>query len=263
VSWVAAVITATLSGLYTCLWGAFKDGPYEGFRPRTFPRSILFSLALLGILWAMPPLRTGLSRLTLFQLFFLLMGLERGWSEVYKGCFRPPRDPERFLIPQQMTYFGKRVHSIVARTTVGLLLTAALIGGTLVQTEIRSFWWFLVTAFGAGIGVSMGGAYKDAPFEGFHPLKFFRSALVLAAASPVFYFLGPTPLGFLFFMYGGLERMLVEYYKSFLVRSVPGKFRPELPIVEGAFLRYRGALNKVATVIAVGVAALYLYEWRG
>jgi hypothetical protein len=263
VSWVAAVVTAVLSGLYTCAWGAFKDGPYEGFRARTFPRSILFSLALLGILHLFPSLRPGLQHLTKFQLFFLLMGLERGWTEVYKGCFRPPRDTERFLIPQQMTFFGKLVHSVFARTTVGVLLTAALIGGTLVQTEIRSFWWFLVTAFGAGVGVSLGGAYKDAPFEGFHPLKFFRSALVLAAVSPLFYFVGPTPLGFLFFMYGGLERMLVEYYKSFLLHSVPGKFRPELPVIQGAFLRYRGALNNLATVIAVGLAALYVFEWRG
>jgi hypothetical protein len=263
VTLLSALLTAVASGLYTCLWGAFKDGPYEGFRPRTFPRSILFSLGFLGLLAAMPTVRPALEKLTLFQLFFLLMGLERAWTEIYKGCFRPPHDTSRFLIPQQVTWFGRHVNAWWIRALVGLVLTASLVSSMLVQTPVRSFFWFLVTAVGTGVGVSMGGAYKDAPFEGFHPLKFFRSSLVLAIVAPVFYWIGPTPLGFLVMMNGGLERLLVEYYKSYLLRSVPGKFRPDLPVVQGPFLGWRATLNRVAAAIAMALAVLYVLEWRG
>jgi hypothetical protein len=263
VIWLPVVLTTIASGLYTCLWGTFKDAPYEGFRPRTFPRSILFSLALLAMLIAMPTVRPALERLTLFQLFFLIMGLERAWTEVYKGCFRPPRDTSRFLIPQQVTWFGRHVNAWWIRALVGLVLTASMVSSQLVQTPVRSFVWFLVTAVCTGVGVSMGGAYKDAPFEGFHPFKFFRSSLVLAAVSPVFYWIGPTPLGFLVMMNGGLERLLVEYYKSYMIRSVPGKFRPDLPIIEGPILRWRSTLNRVAAAIAMALTVLYILEWRG
>ena len=35
-----------ISGLYTSLWGAFKDAPYEGLKAATFPRSIYFHLVI-------------------------------------------------------------------------------------------------------------------------------------------------------------------------------------------------------------------------
>src|SRR4051812_38796127 len=86
-----------LSGLYTSLWGAFKDSPYEGFKPRTFPRSVWFSLAIsvaLRVLGGHGDIRgiatTGdsLRQLGFIQLFFLVMGLERFMTELYKGFFR-------------------------------------------------------------------------------------------------------------------------------------------------------------------------------
>ena len=53
------VVTA-LSGLYTSLWGAFKDCPYEGLKLRTFARSIYFSLAILLALYLLPAFRPRL-----------------------------------------------------------------------------------------------------------------------------------------------------------------------------------------------------------
>mgnify|MGYP001765422361 CR=1 FL=1 len=37
---VSVLAMCALSGLYTSAWGAYKDGPWEGFRRHTFPRAI-------------------------------------------------------------------------------------------------------------------------------------------------------------------------------------------------------------------------------
>lgn len=260
---ISAWLASAVSGLYTSSWGAFKDGPFESFRGRTFPRSVLFSLGLLALLYATPSLREQVQALTLAQLFLLVMGLERTWSEIYKWCFRGPRHESLFTIPQQFTFFGHKVQSAPVRFVLGLGLTAALAFGVGIQMPITSRFMFVLVAFCSGLGVSVGGAYKDAPFEGFQPLKFFRSSLVLVAVSPLLFHLGPQRLGFLVFTYVGIERMLIEYYKSFIVGSVPGKFRADLPIIEGPFLTTRHLLHKLATVIVLFVGGLYvLAVWR-
>ncbi len=260
---LSAWFASAVSGLYTSSWGAFKDGPFESFRGRTFPRSILFSVGLLALLYATPSLKGPVSALSLAQLFFLVMGLERTWSEIYKWCFRGPRHEDLFNIPQQFTFFGKTVRSALVRLPLGFALTAALAAGVGATMAIQSRFMFVLVAFCSGLGVSVGGAYKDAPFEGFQPLKFFRSSLVLAAVSPLLFHLGPQRLGFLVFTYVGIERMLIEYYKSFIVGSVPGKFRADLPIIEGPFLTTRHLLHKVATAIVLFAGGLYLVAvWR-
>ncbi|MYE42978.1 MAG: hypothetical protein F4X79_03000, partial [Acidobacteria bacterium] len=77
-------LVSALSGLYTSLWGGFKDSPWEGFKPRTFPRSVLFSLIIFAFLLAVPVLRERVAELGLVQLFFLVMGLERFLTELHK-----------------------------------------------------------------------------------------------------------------------------------------------------------------------------------
>lgn len=260
---LGAWFASAVSGLYTSSWGAFKDGPFESFRGRTFPRSILFSVGMLALLYATPSLRGPVSALPLAQLFLLVMGLERTWSEIYKWCFRGPRHEGLFHIPQQFTFFGRSVGSVPVRFVLGLGLSTALALGVGALMPINSRFMFVLVAFCTGLGVSVGGAYKDAPFEGFQPLKFFRSSLLLVAVSPLVARLGPQRLGFLVFTYVGIERMLIEYYKSFIVGSVPGKFRRDLPIIEGPFLGTRHLLHKLATVIVLFVGGLYvLAVWR-
>jgi hypothetical protein len=41
-----------------------------------------------------------LERVSPLKLFFLVMGIERLATEIYKGCFRAERAPDRFAIPQ-------------------------------------------------------------------------------------------------------------------------------------------------------------------
>jgi hypothetical protein len=117
---------------------------------------------------------------------------------------------------------------------------------------------FLAVAFGTGTLIGILGAYKDAPFEGFQWDKFFRSALLLAVVSPLLHALGPAPLGLLIFVNGGLERMLMEFDKSYVQQSVPGKFRSDLAPCNPRFVERRPWLHRAAMVILAGVAMLYV-----
>jgi hypothetical protein len=254
---VPALSISALSGLYTSAWGAFKDGPYEGFRSQTFPRSIYFSLGIALFLCYGPAGVGGhFLKLHLFHVFLSVMGLERMLTEVHKACFRS-NDQSMFMIPQRMTLLGRQVESDLLRVSTGVVLMGIIFIIPFLSITVSSLRGFILTGFLTGAFISAGGAYKDAPFEGFDPRKFFRSAIVLVIASPAIWLLGKVELGFLIYAFGGLERMLVEYYKSYVVRSVPGKFRPELPRIEDAFFRNRYKLHYVALGLMGLVGVLY------
>ena len=103
----------------------------------------------------------------------------------------------------------------------------------------------------------------DFKFEGFKPLKFQRSGVVLAVCSPLFYFVNdpthPVSLGFLVYMNGGLERFVVEYYKTYIQRTMSGKFRPDLPRIQKC-LDTREKFHYGALVIIVSLIVLYVFE---
>ncbi len=120
---------------------------------------------------------------------------------------------------------------------------------------------YLAMAYITGMVVSIGGAYKDAPFEGFQILKFQRSAIVLLFLSPLLYLMGPAPLGFVICMYGGLERFTVEYYKTYIQRNMSGKFKPDTQRKQ-KYLDSREKYHYLALVIIAGVIALYIYEFN-
>lgn len=252
------------SGLYTCLWGAFKDSPFEGFKARAFPRSMYFSVAICLALYSVPQLRDALLPLGWFQVFFLIMGLERFLAELYKGFFRS-EDQTKYFVPSRITFFGRHVHSDLIRHAVGVVLVAIVFAVLLVPVPVQHFLLFAAIAYGTGLIVSLGGAYKDAPFEGFKPLKFQRSGLVLALMSPLLYWLNdgghPVTVGLLVYMNGGLERFCVEYYKTYIQRNMSGKFRPDLPRQQEAAAR-REKFHYVALVIIFALVALYVVEYR-
>ncbi len=263
-SFVVSLIVTLISGLYTSLWGAFKDCPYEGFKPKTFPRSIYFHIAIFLPLYFVPHFRDNFQYLGLVQIFYLIMGLERFLAEIYKGFFRT-EDQEKYFVPSRITFFGRHVDSDLARYAVGSVIVAIVFAFLLIEIRIESFLDFLITAYCTGLIVSLGGAYKDAPFEGFKWLKFQRSALVLAVLSPLFYYLNrpeyPVPLGFLIYMNGGLERFAVEYYKTYIQRNMSGKFRPDLERIQEQ-IDTRERFHYMALVIIAGLVALCIYEVR-
>lgn len=251
-----------VSGAYTSLWGAFKDGPYEGFKPKTFPRSVYFHIAIFLPLYFLPIFSAHVGHLGLIQLFFLVMGIERFLAEIYKGFFRT-EDQSKYFVPSRITFFGRYVESDLLRYGVGTVIVAIVFAFLLVDLPITGFWSYLAVAYATGCIVAFGGAYKDAPFEGFKPLKFQRSGTVLAVLSPLFYSLAdpenPLPLGFLIYMNGGLERFSVEYYKTYIQRNMSGKFRPDLPRIQEQ-LDTRERFHYAALAIIAALALLYAHE---
>lgn len=261
-SFAVALVVTIFSGLYTSLWGAFKDSPYETFKPKTFPRSIYFNVAILVALYFIPYFSENLARLGLVQVFFLIMGIERFVAELYKGFFRT-EDQAKYFVPSRITFFGSYVDSDLLRYAAGALIVAGVFSFLLIEVEVTSLTGYLLAAYGTGLLVALGGAYKDAPFEGFKWLKFQRSGLVLALCSPLFYLLSdpldPLHVGFLIYMNGGLERFAIEYYKTFIQRNMSGKFRPDLRRIE-EFVDRREKFHYMALAIMAVLVAVYLHE---
>jgi hypothetical protein len=254
----AALATSLMAGLFTAAWGAYKDAPYERFSHGSFWRSLVFSAGILGVLCAMEPTRASLSRLALVQVFFLVMGIERLAIEIYKPCFRR-EDQAKYLIPQDFAFLGFRLVSERWKYVAGVVLIAGTLAVLRLDDQVASYRTHLIVAVSVGLFICCGGAAKDAPYEGFQPRKFLRSALVLAAASPVLHRMGPAPLGLSLFMAGGVERLLVESYKTYFTPTPPGKFRRDLRIIDHAFLRYRPLLRGIAATIVVAVVGLYVH----
>lgn len=260
-SFAIQLAVSAISGLYTSLWGAFKDSPYEGLKPKTFPRSIYFNVVIFLVLYFVPPFDARVQALSLFQLFFLTMGLERFLAEIYKGFFRT-EDQDKYFVPSRITFFGTHVASDLLRYGTGVVIVAVVFAVTWIDVTVESFVAVAITAYATGLLVSLGGAYKDAPFEGFMPLKFQRSGFVLALLSPVFYFsnnpAAPISLGFLIYMNGGLERFVVEYYKTYIQRNMSGKFRPDLERIQ-KHLDERERYHYAALAIIAGLVGLYVW----
>lgn len=260
-SFTIQLAVSAISGLYTSLWGAFKDSPYEGLKPKTFPRSIYFNVVIFLVLYFVPPFDARVQALSLFQLFFLTMGLERFLAEIYKGFFRT-EDQDKYFVPSRITFFGTHVASDLLRYGTGVVIVAVVFAVTWIDVTVESFVAVAITAYATGLLISLGGAYKDAPFEGFMPLKFQRSGFVLALLSPVFYFsnnpAAPISLGFLIYMNGGLERFVVEYYKTYIQRNMSGKFRPDLERIQ-KHLDERERYHYAALAIIAGLVGLYVW----
>jgi hypothetical protein len=104
-----------------------------------------------------------------------------------------------------------------------------------------------------GLMIAAGGAWKDAPKEGFQLLKFFRSPAVTVAFALA---LSPLTESYLYLAAAaiGYERAAVETYKTFFAREKPpGKFagKPEL---HPEMRRHR----RHAVPIFVGILALVI-----
>ena len=96
------------------------------------------------------------------------MGIERFLAETYKGFFRT-EDQEKYFVPSRITFFGRHVESDILRYAAGTLIVGAVFAVTLIDVPVERFIWFLLIGYATGLVVSLGGAYKDAAFEGSSP----------------------------------------------------------------------------------------------
>lgn len=176
------LVTGLAVGLHTATWGMFKDAPHEGFTWRTYMRSPVLAVVIalaLGLSGAID----ATSAAGVVVLFGVTYGVERALIEVYKTFLRE-EDQSKYTIPMQLSVRGK----VVERRSVRLAAGAAYFSGELlllfgaIQLQRNAPVPSLLTAALVGsIGgwvSAFGGAWKDAPIEGFSLPKFFRSPLI-------------------------------------------------------------------------------------
>ena len=215
-------------GAHASTWGMYKDAPHEGFTWPQYLRSLLLSIAiapLVSRVFAVEPT----SAATALILFGCIYAMERAILEAWKTFFRA-EDQSKYTIPMQLAVFGKTVGSRAARFFFGVLYVGAIVGGLLLlrsyQPAPGTSLLFLAVTIGAlgGWYSAFGGAWKDAPIEGFQILKFFRSPLIAASFAYLLFRLGATPVQGTFGAIG-YTVATTETYKTFFFPSKPrGKF---------------------------------------
>ncbi len=258
-----AAAVGLLSGTHAAIWGMYKDAIHEGFSAARFARSPVVGAAAAAAIQRALGLAVPDAG-ALVVLFGLAYAAERGAVEVWKTFVRD-EDQSKYAIPMQFNLLGRPVAGRGARLAAGaayvgavaLCLTAvARLDGGAPPAAGRAALVGLVV----GTIVAAGGAWKDAPTEGFQPLKFFRSPCVTALLALL---LAPLAGGYLLAVVAalGFERAAVETYKTFGFPSAPrGKFAGK-PIVAPHMLvrrrRFAPAYFAIwaAVLAAGGVAA--------
>jgi len=246
-------VVGALTGLHAATWGAFKDSPFEGFRRTSFVRSIGLGVVC-GLLvgWA------GVFHASSGVL--VAVGLcytaERLATEWWKTILR--EDPQSaYSIPMRLAVRGRPVDARLPRYAVGATVVLGLVAAYLVASSLNAHlpaaWWSATLIVGVGGWfTAFGGAWKDAPVEGFQLAKFFRSPVVATvwgcALLPF-----TTDLPVLILAAGGLSVATIETYKTFLAGGPPGKFAGK-PVRFGPdFARRACCLTHAVTYLLLAV----------
>lgn len=260
-----AVLVGLAVGAHIATWGMFKDSIHEGFTRAKYARSIAVG-AVLGPVGAVvagidPTLPSGV-----ILLFGLTYALERAVTEFWKTFVRD-EDQSKYFIPMQFHVMGRVVRNRAARLGVGLGMVAvavALLGmARAVQPdpgEPAPLLPLLLVASVGGWFSAFGGAFKDAPIEGFETLKFFRSPVVatlyglaVAGFTTSYPVVALTAIGF--------TVATLETYKTFFFPSTPrGKFAGK-PVLFPEMLKRRRAFVPVYVLIWVGVLVGFVIAW--
>jgi hypothetical protein len=220
------------SGLYSACWGAYKDSLFEKFESKKFARSIMVGF-ILGIILSYFLNFNNISKINLGVFFLFVMTFERLFTESLKAFIRN-ENQDKYKIPSKLHIFGKTVESKFFRLLIGLIFISLavalfylppLLNITFNNKILAGIFWGIIAGL---IGSAAGGAWKDASIEGFNPAKFFRSPLVGALWGALLIFFTDNYPILLFACIGG-ERMVVELYKTFVLKSVPGKFSATKP----------------------------------
>lgn len=235
----AALLIGLAAGAHTSTWGMYKDAVHEGFTLPKYLRSIVLSGTIAPALVAAGfQLRNVGSLVVLFGVTYVL---ERILSEFYKTFLRD-EDQSKYAIPMQLAVRGRCVRKRGTRLVAGVvvaMVALALCAGVLALQPLRdsAFRIPLVLAVGSlgGWVSACGGAWKDAPFEGFETLKFFRSPVLSSLYALCLSFFTPSlalaALGGL-----GFTIATLETYKTFFFPSRPrGKFAGK-PVTHPAML---------------------------
>ncbi len=260
-SLVLTAIIGLLVGTHIATWGMYKDSIHEGFTMSTYARSPVVALVIAIIVhYATRIDATRASGVVL--LFGLIYVLERATVEFYKVFLRD-EDQSKYFIPMQFHINGRVIHNRPLRTVIAIAYAGAVLlvvfGIWKLQQASHGLpnaaLVLMVGSVGGWIS-AFGGAWKDAPIEGFETFKFFRSpfiALTYALLLSLFtHSLLLVTLGAL-----GYTVATIETYKTFFFPSKPrGKFAGK-PILYPDMLQRR---QKFIPVYA-GIWVIVITAW--
>lgn len=215
------ILFGLAGGLLTASWGAFKDSPYEGFSKASFLRSLLITtIYYVGLLNLVA---TDSYYTHQFIALLSAIALERLTQEYWKAFFRKEQRAQIYKIPQSFHILGQ-VQSYTLRILMGITLTIISLWVIFYFSNITftgNDW--VIPAIILALVPTIGGAWKDAPTEGFEVKKFPRSFIIMFLSSALLHNYTNNLL-VLILGSAGLERVIVEFYKTFVVLSTPGKF---------------------------------------
>lgn len=219
-------LVGAFGGLHAATWGAFKDSPFEGFKPGSFLRSVVLGVtASLAVASTTDLGGTG----SLVVLVGLCYALERLLTEWWKSIVRED-EQDAYSIPMRLAVHGQPIddrkirYAIGAGIVVGLGLTCWTTRAVQLAVSAPPAWGVLLLAGSGGWLTAVGGAWKDAPIEGFSGWKFLRSpvvatcwALLLSRFTGDWLYLSVASAGW--------SVISIETYKTFLTGNrPPGKF---------------------------------------
>ncbi|NKB89019.1 MAG: hypothetical protein GKS06_12460 [Acidobacteria bacterium] len=261
-----ALLVGTAAGLHTSTWGMYKDAPHEGFAwPKYFRSTIVGAFAGVALQYFM---QFDLSLASNIAVFFGgCYVLERALTEGWKTFIRV-EDQSKYFIPMQFSVFGNVVESRATQLAVGAgyAVVVLVIGYVLAwaQQTVELPGLLVVVTIGAVGGwlSAFGGAWKDAPKEGFQTFKFFRSpgmaaafAYVMAHFTDNWIVLAGTALGYTI--------ATTETYKTFFFLSRPrGKFQG-MPVLHPEWETRRFFFVPVYVAIWIGVIASIVLGFMG
>ncbi len=223
---IIATLIGFLAGLHTSTWGMYKDAPQEGFTWPKYFRSAITG-AVLGLAthqftgWDLgdPAAR--------FVYWGLIYCLERAATEFWKYFIRE-EDQAKYFIPMQFGIMGKPMKNARMRISIGVAVAAACVaiffGLRALERRVgdETPTWLVVITVGAIFGwiSAFGGAWKDAPIEGFETFKFFRSPGIAAIWAAILSYstLSWTVLAI---AAEGFTVATIETYKTFFFPSRP------------------------------------------
>lgn len=249
------VALGCLTGAHAATWGAHKDTPFEGFKASSFVRSIVLG-AVAGLL-----LGPALSGTHVLVALGVLYTTERLATEWWKTIVRED-DQSAYTIPMRLGVGGRPVDAPVRRWTVGLLVAGgfavACAAASMVSVDGWSWWLAALAGGSSGWFIAAGGAWKDAPIEGFSGWKFLRSPVVATGCAVVVAVL-TRDLVWLMLASGGYSVAAIETYKTFVNRGAPGKFADKpRPYAGQVRARRVSALLHSMLWVAFAVTALTL-----
>ena len=256
-----------LAGAHTSSWGMYKDAPHEGFTIPKYLRSIIVAGVIALVLeWVLAYELDTWAHAAVF--FGIVYAAERLTLELWKSFIRE-EDQSKYFIPMQFGVLGKPIASRAVRWSIlaaVIVIVAAAVWFVLwlQRTYPDLPPWLIILTIGSlgGWFSAFGGAWKDAPVEGFETFKFFRSpgiaifwSAVMACFTSSWLYLALAGIGY--------TVATIETYKTFFFPNKPrGKFAGK-PILHPNILEQRKYVAMLYTGIWVVMITMLVIGFLG